>query len=291
MNLGRLDDALPLLEKAIRIAEDNDLLQEQLHSSENVVEVSTYRGQLRRANKKGIQVVALAEELKNQEELRDALAYHAWSAHLIGDLDTAKQAFARAVSVQTEIDPANPNPMSLYGIWHADHLRQTGEPDRAYDLAQCILAHAQAEGMLDDISQAFRLLGDITAAQGDQCAARKFYDDALRIAREISETTVLLEALSARGRWAARSGDLTARSDLIEALHYARGGHYDIYEVDVRLGLARIEHLGGDKEKARRQMEEWRDKANSYNYYWGLREAEALLLGLDTSGPVDKLGS
>lgn len=291
MNLGRLDDALPLLEKAIRIAEEDNLLQEQLHSSENVVEVSTYRGQFRRANKIGEKVVKLAEGLENPEELRDALVYRAWSAHLIGELDTAKEAFARAVSVQTEIDPANPNLMSLYGIWHADHLRQTGELDRAYDLAQGIVTNAEAEHMLDDISQGWRLLGDITAAQPDPGAARKYYDDALRLAREISETTVLLEALSARGRWAARSGDSTAKSDLTEALHYARGGHYEIYEVDIRLGLARIEHLDGDKKEAERQIQNWRERAKSYNYYWGLREAEALLLSLDTSRPVNKLGS
>jgi tetratricopeptide (TPR) repeat protein len=291
MNLGRLDDALPLLEKAIRIAENANLPTEELHSSENVVEVSTYRGQLRTANKYGRQVVELAEGLKDPDELRDALAYHAWSAHLIGELDTAKRAFARAVSVQTDIDPAKPNLMSLYGIWHADHLRQTDELDRAYDLAEGIVAHAEAEDMLDDISQGWRLLGDITAAQGDPNAARKYYDDALRLAREISETTVLLEALSARGRWAARSGDLAAKSDLSEALHYARGGHYSIYEVDIRLGLARIEHLGGDKKEAQRQVQDWRERAKSYNYYWGLREAEALLLSLDTSRPFNKLDS
>jgi tetratricopeptide (TPR) repeat protein len=289
MNLGRSGDALPLFEKAIRVAVNAKLLQEELHSSENKLEASTYLGELHTGAGLGQRVVELAEQLKNPEELRDALAYHAWSAHLIGKLDVATRSFARAVSVQAEIDPANPDLLSLYGVWHADHLRQTEELDRAHLLAKRIVAHAQAEDMLDDISQGWRLLGDILAAQGEQDAARKHYDDALRSAREISETTVLLEALSARGRWAARSGDLAAESDLREALHYARGGHYGIYEVDILLGLARVEHLRGEKQEAERQTQSAQKQAKKCGYYWGLREAEALILSLGSSLPIVKL--
>src|SRR4051794_15847032 len=109
--------------------------------------------------------------------------------------------------------------------------------------------------MLDDISQCYRLLGDIAFARDDCDAARKFYWDALKLARDMSEITVLLEALLARGRWAAATGAEEARSDLSEALHYACGGSYKLYEAGARIGLARVLNREGYKNDALKEAQ------------------------------------
>ncbi len=84
---------------------------------------------------------------------------------------------------------------------------------------------------------------------------------------------VLIEALLARGRWAARRGELgPARSDLAEALDYAEAGGYRIYEVDIRLGLAGAHLAEGNLPAGRAEVERARRMSEEMGYYWGMKE-------------------
>ncbi|MBN1991373.1 MAG: hypothetical protein JW953_01620 [Anaerolineae bacterium] len=61
-------------------------------------------------------------------------------------------------------------------------------------------------------------------------------------ARGISFRPALIEALLARGRWAAQQGEVhSARNDLLdEALAYAVEGGYRLYENDMHIGQISI---------------------------------------------------
>jgi len=280
MNLGRLKKAAELFSKATALAEQHNLLKEQLYSSENQVESNSNLGFLKVAHNRAKEAVRLAKDLNEPPELRDALSYQAWIAHLSGEIEDANAAFHEAEKLQAEIEPENPYVMSLYGIWHADHLRRTGDFEAAESAIRRVLAYAEAKEMLDDISQCWRLLGDLASARADHKVAEACYAEALKLARNMSEVTVLLEALLARGRWAASVNAEDARSNLEEALHYACGGLYGLYETDVRIGLARLEKAEGNRESARKQAKRAYDLAANSNYFWARNEANALLAEL-----------
>ncbi len=98
----------------------------------------------------------------------------------------------------------------------------------------------------------------------------------VRAARAISELTVLLEALLARGRWRAATGDPQAIVDLNEALNLALAGSYKLYEADIRLGLARHSANEGNMGDGRANLKRARALADETGYYWARTEAEAL---------------
>jgi tetratricopeptide (TPR) repeat protein len=281
MNLGRLPEAAPLFQEAIAIAAEAGNRSGELASLENQVEVASYLGRLVIARRCADEALRLARKLKDRKEIRDALCYSAYIASLSGKLDRATKQFAEAQVLQASIDPKSPFVASLYGIWHADHLRRIGKLVPARALAERLLEQAKSAATLDDISMSWRLLGDIAgAAPADDKAAQdeaaKCHDEAVRGARAISELTVLLEALLARGRWAAAHGRIGADADLSEALNLARGGSYRPYEADIRLGRARLFAARGETVEAKEELAKACQLADESRYYWAQQEADSL---------------
>jgi hypothetical protein len=165
---------------------------------------------------------------------------------------------------------------SLYGIWHADHLRRIGDLETARKVTEFLFKAAESDEQLDDISMTWRLRGDVAATTEDAAEVRENFDNAVRTARAISELTVLLEALLARGRWRAATSDPQAIVDLNEALNLALGGSYKLYEADIRLGRARHFANEGNMEDARADLKRARALVDETGYYWAGIEAEAL---------------
>jgi tetratricopeptide (TPR) repeat protein len=280
MNLGRLREAVGLFEEAISIAVEAGNRSGELASLENRIEAESYLGRLVSARRRADEALRIAEEMNDPEEIRDALAYRGYIADSIGELEIATEQFARAESLQASIEPERPRLTSLYGLWHAEHLFHTGNLIAARSLAQYVLDHGRAEHQLDDISMSWRVLGNIAAAEQAHNEAAKCFDEAVRGARAISELTVLLEALLARGRWAARLryGDATA--DLNEALNLARGGSYKPSEAKIRLGRARVLAAKENLTSARAELARALELAQETNYYWAIKEADSLKLEL-----------
>ncbi len=137
----------------------------------------------------------------------------------------------------------------------------------------------------DDSSKCHRVLGDLDADSGKHVSARKHYDEAMRIARSISNRTVLIEALLARGRWYGKfmKDANAAFSDLNEVLGYATDGGYRIYEADIRIALAWA-HLA-DNEKpieerkkfAQNEADRARNMSEQMGYYWGKIDAAEVI--------------
>jgi tetratricopeptide (TPR) repeat protein len=278
MNLGRLHEAVGLFEEAIGIAVEAGNLAGELASLENRIEAESYLGRFAGARRRADDAVRIAGELNDPEEMRDALVYRGYIADAIGELELATEQFARAESLQASIAPECPKLMSLYGLWHADHLFHTDDLTGARRLAEYVLEQARAGRQLDDISMSWRVLGEIAAAEGADEEASRCFNEAVRGARAISELTVLLEALLARGRWAAALAEADATADLNEALNLARGGSYKPSEAKIRLGRARLFAARQNPKCAQAELRRALELSEETKYYWALKEAESLRL-------------
>ncbi len=136
-------------------------------------------------------------------------------------------------------------------------------------------------------------MGVLEADAGDNDAARVQFENALAIARGISDRAVLIEALLARGRWAARLPEGARRgaplqqafSDLREALGYAVDGGYRIYEADIRIALgwahrANVTEGNADPAAAHREAARAQTMSQEIGYHWGQVDAAELLAAL-----------
>jgi len=303
MNLGRLGEAAPFYERGNAMnAELEDWHQASL-TYQNLAQLHAYLGVLTESADAAREALELARRAENKQDEMLSLAYQAWAAHLRGDLETAGMAFQQAEALEREIDPDVRYLYSPRGIKHADHLRRAGDADYARRVTEANLEICERNRWPDDLSLSHRVLGDLDADAGDHESARAHYDQALKIARSITRRDVLIEALLARGRWAARYQDLTgfqrmqfirnlsglAFSDLNEALGYAVDGGYRIYEADVRVALAWA-HLaaaltpgpsprgrGEALAAARQEAERAQQMSIQMGYHWGQVDAAEVL--------------
>jgi tetratricopeptide (TPR) repeat protein len=225
MNLGRLGEAVPFYERAAAMTLDMGDWSNASADYQNLASLHVYLGALAASAEAASEALALARRAENKEGECDSLARQAWAAHLCGDLEVAGAAFQQAEALQQEIDSTERYLYSNRGIFHADHLRRVGDPSTssgqaaayARRIAEANLEICERNRVVQQISQCHRVLGDLDAdafrhgsgQAGQHDRARAHYDEALKIARGITYRPALVEALLARGRWAARHGDLT----------------------------------------------------------------------------------
>jgi len=288
MVLGRLGEAAPFYERAVA----GYLAGQDWHNAsrgyQNLADLYASLGRLAQSEQAAREALALARRAENKQHERKSLARQAWTAHLHGELDVAGVAFAQAEILEREIDSTKRYRYSIDGIWHADHLRRTGQADYARRVTEANLEILTRLHAPHQISMCHRVLGDLDADAGQLASARGHYDEALKIARSISYRPALIEALLARERWAARHvPDLTglapadlsglAFNDLNEALGYALAGGYRIYEADIRIALAWAHLAAGDQSAARVEAERARAMSADMGYHWGKVDAEEVL--------------
>ena len=283
MNLGRLSKAAPFHERKNAIALDMEDWQNASIGYQNLAELHAHLGALAASADAAREALALARRAGNKVEEKDSLAYGAWAAHLRGDLETAGAAFQQAEALEREIDSTVRYLYSLRGINHADHLRRTGDADYARRITEANLEICERNRWPDDLSRCHRVLGDLDADAGQHESAHKHYDQALKITRGITRRDVLIEALLARGRWAARHlQDTPAEfSDLNEALGYAVDGGYRIYEADIRVALAWAHLAAGEPDRARQEAERAQRMSADMGYHWGQVDTAEVLAALD----------
>jgi hypothetical protein len=309
MDLGRLGEAAPFYERSIAIMLGMEDWRNAGRGYINLAELHAYLGALPAGAEAAGQALALARRAENKEDECNSLVCQAWAAHLRGPsagsgqaLQAAGAAFSQAEALQREVDPTERYLYSQRGIFHADALRRAG--DTAY-------ARRVTEANLDvwvsyskwpaDESRCHRVLGDLDAGDNQHASARAHYDQALKLARGISRRDVLIEALLARGRWAAKatlakvsepSQGLDPFNDLNEALGYAVDGGYRLYEADIRVALAWAQLAealtlppsptgGGTLEAARAEAERARQLSVETGYHWGQVDAAEVLAALE----------
>ncbi len=289
MSLGRLDEVVSFYERAIADYLDMEDWRNASASYQNLVGLHAHLGALTESADAAREALALTRRAENKQNTRNSLAWGVWIAHLRGDLSTVREVFPQVEQLYNETDNV-PYAYSLPGIWHADHLRRTGDPDYAWRVTEANLEICERNRWLDKVSQCHRIMGDLDADAGQHESARAHYDEALKIARSITLQFVLIEALLARGCWAARYlAGVQAFNDLNEALGYAVEGGYRIYQADAHVGLAWAHLAQGRLAEARREAERARQLSVEMGYHWGRVDADEVLAAVESgSGEQDQ---
>lgn len=305
MSLGRLETAVGFYERGNQMVEELEDWQNAGRGYQNLAQLNINLGRLAAAASAATQALQLARRAANKRVERNSLKWQAWTAHLRGEVAAAGEAFRQAQALQRDIDSSVQYLYSLPGINHAEHLRRVGAADTARRVATANLEICELNRFIKSISQCHRILGELDAAGGQNESARAHFDSALTIARGISDRAVLIEALLARGRWAARLAfaELTsfnpqglqsrpsenlsilsllpqAFSDLNEALGYATDGGYRIYEADIRNALAWAHLAAGAANSARQEATRARSMSQEMGYHWGQVDADELLAAI-----------
>lgn len=284
-DLGRLDEVLPFYERTIQLASDAGDWSGVSSVYQNLVELYWYLGKLKEATVAAQQALEYARLGLDTKQERYSVARQAWTAHLRGELDASRAVYERAEQLERIISPARQYLSSLRGVQYADHLRRTRNPTLSREVTMENLRIVERNKWSRNISQCHRVLGDLEAETGQHENAYQHYSEALRIAQGISRRDALIEALLARGRWAARHlcDAQAAFGDLYEALGYATDGGYRIYEADLRVASAWAHLASEDLVASHAEAEHARRMSERMGYYWGQVDAEEVLEALAQS--------
>jgi tetratricopeptide (TPR) repeat protein len=299
MNLGRLGEAAPFFERYVK---ENIEAQDWFNANRgciNLAELHASLGALEASTQAARQAVDFAQRVENKQATRQSMCHQGLAEHLLGHLELATAVFAEAETIDHEFYPDNSYLFSNRGIFHADHLRRAGNADYARRITKANIEILERHRTAPhQVSQCHRVLGDLDADAVQHDSARTHYDTALKIARSISYRPALIEALLARGRWAAKymKDATSAFNDLNEALGYAVEGGYRIYEADIRVALAWANAVDSQqstvdsKQKARAEAERALKMSEEMGYYWGKVDAEEVLKEIRGQGTeVSKL--
>jgi tetratricopeptide (TPR) repeat protein len=295
MTLGRLGEAPPFYERSNAIQLGMQNWSNASITYLNLAELYVTLGALIASADAAREALMLARKAEDRQEECNSLCCQASSDHLLGNLESADAAFAQAEKLEQEI-VAQENIgylSSLRGIQHADHLRRVSQADYARRVTRANLEIRERNRWLNQISWCHRVLGDLDADAGQHDSAREHYDTALKIARSISFRPVLIEALFARGWWAAKymKDATSAFNDLNEALGYAVEGGYRRYEADIRVALAwanltpipspsPVGTADRGREQARVEAERTLQMSKEMGYSWGKVDAGEVLAAL-----------
>jgi tetratricopeptide (TPR) repeat protein len=278
-SLGRLSEAIPFYERGNTL----EMIEEDWRNASitcyNLAELHGYRGELNvsaNAAKKALYFAGIAQNL---DATIFALSRQAWIASQRGEVEAADEGFRQAERLE-RINTQHRYLFGLRGVLHAEHLYRTGNVTYARKITQANIVGCEAKGLVSLISKCHLVLGNLNAHVMQHDDAQKHYNEAVKIARSISERSVLIEALLARGRWAARYGEVEAASDLDEALNYALAGGYGIYAADVRVALAWMHQSASKPSAARAEAEQAKRMSAEMGYHWGQVDAAEVLAAL-----------
>ena len=274
---GALNRATPFLERSIAFdLQANDKIFAG-DSYENLSELKIRLGVLAEAADHANEALNLAIQTEDKRQQATSFGWVALLAALRGM--PADEAFDSAERLQRETQPTLEHLYSHRGIQHANYLRRRGDHERARRITDANRAICETARWLDDLSHCHRVLGDLDTVDGQAERARNNYESALKLARSISRLDVLIDALSAYGRFLARHGK-DAIGLLNEALRLERNGGYRLYEVDVRVGLAWASLQKNHSGAARREAGQAQRMSADMGYAWGREDADEVLAAI-----------
>jgi tetratricopeptide (TPR) repeat protein len=286
-NVGRLREAVPFYERAIKAGMEVEDWRNTSRDNQNLAGLHALLGALAVSAESAAQALDLARRAEDKNNEIESLYWQAWTAHLVGNNKFSSEVFLKADKLDLEVYPNLVEHLhSLMGTGYSEHLRRINDLTYARQIAESSMRYAERNHSIVDLSRCHRVLGDLDSDAGQHETAREHYGEALRIARGISARDVLIEALLGRGRWQAKhikdpstgSGQVPAAfSDLNEALGYCVESGYRIYEADVRnaLGLAWL--AKNEKQKAKESAERALQMSTEMGYYWGKLDAQEVL--------------
>lgn len=262
--LGELGKAWPVLTMAYIYSVGSGQDQLALNSHLWISDVEMKRGLLSRAIKTSESCLAGAKHLQNRSSQMSALSLIAYGHFLKGDMKLAGDRFEEALETQRSMGRADaPSELwSIPGLRHARYLIRRGEYLRAGEIVKENLAANSRWSNTPEVSMEARedicawtcLLGDLAAAANNSKEANDKYAEAAREARALGNRALLIETLSQRGRWVARSGKTADAIEILtEALDLALSGGFFISQADIRLSFA-LAYRGNEKNFLSRQQ-------------------------------------
>ena len=276
--LGRPAQAIPFFERSIKI----DLRSKnRVFCSlgyRNLADTYSCLGSLVLAKEASQNSLSFARLSGNTLEKITSIGCNAWISYLSGDLIAAKSDFHQAETIQKRKYQRNPY-LQSNGIKYATYLFKVGELEEARKRAEYNLKYAENQHLNGDISSYNRLLGDVDAERNDYEIANLHYNEAVRIARNGSSRTLLIEALASRGRFMAKhmSNTQGAFCDLNEALGLATQSGYRIYEADIRVAMAWAHFSAENTRAAKDEAEKAKQMSVQMGYHWGMIDSDEVL--------------
>ena len=288
MNVAKLREAEHFYQKALTISVDQQNWHNASISSNNLAIMHAQLGEFDYASDIANQAIEyaqrVADNLKQVKDKRNALSRRAWIQHLQGNLDEATKDFEAAAGLHRQVDLENPFPYTKSGVWYAEHLRRLGDFESARQIIEENLKVCIDRDWRDDISRCHRVLGNLDEDSNQKYSAQSHYDEALKIAQGIGFREVLIEALLSKGLWAIQQEDLDQGEALLrEGLNYIYRSGAKLYEIHGRLGLAWSQLKRGNRDSAVREAERVLRLAEEKKYFWGLKDAQTLLLATGKS--------
>lgn len=281
MMLGRLKEASQFYERSNQIRIRQEDWRNASIGYQNLTTLYAALGDLIVSSTAAKSALTYAHRADCPTEECDSLFIQGWIDHLQGNLHVAQTVFQKSNSLGKQVFPNGPHPYGFRGMRYAEYLRCTGDTDYARSITEANQIIAQQNRWIHILSLCHRLLGDLDAAEDNVHDAQTHYNEALHLARRISGRDVLIEALLARGRWAAQQGNVLAAGDLEEALGYAVAGGYRIYEADIRVALAWMNRAAGNLDVAQKEAIRAQHMSQEMGYHWGQVDAAEVLAVLE----------
>ena len=283
MSLGYMSEALPFYQRAIKLYLSIEELSNASSCYRNLAELYIKIGKLISSLEAACEALKLARCAEDKQSEVMSLACQGWAAHLQGDLEFASDTFQQAEILEQEINTDKQYLYSFFGIWQSEHLQRMRNTNYARRVTKANLKFCKRYPWARGISQCYRILGDLGADAGkhDSAQSQSHYQEALKIARSITDRAILIEALLSRGRCLAKQGEVdAARRDLDEALTYAVAGGYRIYEADIRVGLSWAHLEAGNLSAAQAEAEIALRMSAEMGYHWGQVDVQEVLVKL-----------
>ncbi|HEX3128919.1 MAG TPA: TIR domain-containing protein [Thermoanaerobaculia bacterium] len=278
--LGRLADAVPPMEEALRRAVDLENWRNGAAGASNLSQLTLTLGEVARAVSFGQQSVDLADRsddaflrMATRTELADAL-------HQSGRLEESAEAFRKAEALQAERQPRYPRLYSLQGYLYCNLLLSRGEPgafEEVQGRAEAAIKIAERNLWLLDIALDHLSLGRAHLGLGDFAKAAEHLDQAVEGLRRAGQENYLPLGLLARAALRRLQKDWpAAEADLSEALEIAERGPMRLHECDAHLEWARVCRDQGDWEGLERHVTRAREIVEATGYERRRGEVEEL---------------
>jgi tetratricopeptide (TPR) repeat protein len=285
MDLGHLTECEQFYNRSLSVALKTGEKEHISRIYQDLSDLFVHLGMFEASGQAANNALKFSREVESKWEERYSLCRQAWVAHLDGNLAIATSLFQQAETIEQIINPNRRYLFSTRGTQHAEHLRRIGQIEYAQLVTRTNLDICRRNKWVRSTSKCYRVLGDLMVDNDDYEQTRKYYDAAIRVARNTSLLHILIEALLARGRWLARqpargSQPLQGFSDINEALGYALQGGYRIYEVDIRVALSWWHRGAGNLPAATTETQRALTLSEEMGYYWGKKDAEEVLAAL-----------
>lgn len=288
--MGRYDEALDALDRALRVYEARDDMEAVGRATGQIGQVHSHRG----TPDDGLaRIHALLEPLERSGHLRALAGLYAMLAHLCGASGRYEEELAaaeRAAELAQHVGATGTLAQAL--AWRGTSLLSLGRTEEGTAALRETIPLAEAVEDLDILTLTLSNLGEVHMVGGAFDEARPYFERALAAGKRLGDPAKTAFVLAAIGKNAVLSGDWSrARANLEEAVELARSTGQSWYAAYPPVALAQLHLAEGDLDGAAQQAEECIAIAAPGGDRQGLRLAHGLLAERDLlrDRPADAL--